>query len=1449
IPMGSIGLEASPIGSIALDNILLSSIDADFAALLAGSALQGLAPQTITLRQALADPVVGPRLRALTIRGAGLADTLLRGVQVSSVLLGGLTLNQIVLPGGLSVCQALAQAGYSCAANGVDESRDTVLGLDIASAPMGSIPMGSIPMGSIPMGSIDVLSTPMGSIPLSQIPNVNAVVDCARVNCSTGTLGEAASLVPTAIRAEAVLSDLGAVLDQITLGQLIVGLLARADYPWERLPIDGLQTDAGGPSLVYHVDYDFDCTPFSPPTDITVSPPPGFQYVPGSSLFSFGASSPQAAVDPVAAGGTLRWSALPSNPCGGLEGEEQHVRLSYRMRPGFTLGQFSSKVDAVVFRAAASASGAPVHVTQNFEPNEDPATAPVLAADTLAFGHIATPDDIDLFRVAIPAAPGTRVRFLLSHIAEGQDFDLTVFKPAAPALQSTPIGSIPIGSIPIEDEGADLSGTSRPMQSETLRDSPIGSIPMGSIPIGSLSHNRGNADEAAMIVTAGETGHFTVAVTGFNGSHSNRAYVLRVQTSAPAPLPPCPARTFAFDADPYAGADEATTAGTLPATVTPDRKTLILVARNRIADLYGPSQAAELMSSLETLAARTEVAGAVLSVDADPGVTGALKGWDADPCSIDKANGVVRSINDVVTRYRTVATGLRYVVLVGSDEALPMARVADSVSLSNESDYASSLAFTTQNLTKGNATYAAAVRGQILTDDAYTAFTQTPWLDRSLYLPDVSAARLVETPSEIRGQIAQYIAANGQLAPQTAIVSGYDFLSDGAAAIAAGVDDVLSAGKTAERLINDQWNKNDLLSRFVRDIISANAHYDHWRAQPASATREEELITTDDAVFGVDPVVGSQLAKRVSFTIGCHSGLSVADSLIANASAAERKILRDFPQTYAQTKAAVYIANTGFGYGDTEANALSERLMTEFARRLRDKWSTIGEKLVYAKHAYFANAGLYGAYDEKVLIEATLYGLPFWRLGPAEPLPAPAQPPATATDPVTGLTVASVSITPQTTRVDSPRGTFWRGGSGVHFMHYRPAQPLETRNVTVPGLRAHGVMIKSLQTQDVPGIDPVLGNPTIAKKANEPERPAVDLVYPANLATLARSRSFGNETATLSLIAGQFRGNSPFDGRGVQRLVKSVTLEVAYSNSGSFIPPSIAQVAVVNAPAGAQVVTDVRDVGGGAVKRVAMLVRHSDDGSWEFVEAVNVAGTSIWIANVTTKSQADTIDVAVMGQDVSGNVGWGTKKGQLHTTGTGVIRPVVTISSPLDGGSYPRGASVTADYGCYDPAGVISCTGTVPNGTPVDTSTTGTKTFTVRMTNTKGEVLERTVRYTVGFEFVGFLSPVSNYPTLNSASAGSAIPVKWSIKDGQGGFVRDPATVDTIRSQTISCANRRSSIAEDTSTPGKVVVTYDLPKEHFHYDWKTDPSWQGTCRRLFLTLSDKTKHFFDVSFK
>jgi hypothetical protein len=92
----------------------------------------------------------------------------------------------------------------------------------------------------------------------------------------------------------------------------------------------------------------------------------------------------------------------------------------------------------------------------------------------------------------------------------------------------------------------------------------------------------------------------------------------------------------------------------------------------------------------------------------------------------------------------------------------------------------------------------------------------------------------------------------------------------------------------------------------------------------------------------------------------------------------------------------------------------------------------------------------------------------------------------------------------------------------------------------------------------------------------------------------------------------------------------------------------------------------------------------------------------------------------------------------LNTTTPGTTpdttAPSVTLSTPSDGATYDLNQAITANYSCHDEAqgsGVASCQGTVPDGSPVDTATLGTKSFTVTTSDNAGNVSSVTHTYTV----------------------------------------------------------------------------------------------------------------------
>ena len=76
--------------------------------------------------------------------------------------------------------------------------------------------------------------------------------------------------------------------------------------------------------------------------------------------------------------------------------------------------------------------------------------------------------------------------------------------------------------------------------------------------------------------------------------------------------------------------------------------------------------------------------------------------------------------------------------------------------------------------------------------------------------------------------------------------------------------------------------------------------------------------------------------------------------------------------------------------------------------------------------------------------------------------------------------------------------------------------------------------------------------------------------------------------------------------------------------------------------------------------------------------------------------------------------------------------PTISITSPADGATYQQGASIYASYSCSDSVDSSpQCTGTVPNGSAIDTSTIGTKTFTVTARDSGGNTNGKMVTYYV----------------------------------------------------------------------------------------------------------------------
>ena len=124
--------------------------------------------------------------------------------------------------------------------------------------------------------------------------------------------------------------------------------------------------------------------------------------------------------------------------------------------------------------------------------------------------------------------------------------------------------------------------------------------------------------------------------------------------------------------------------------------------------------------------------------------------------------------------------------------------------------------------------------------------------------------------------------------------------------------------------------------------------------------------------------------------------------------------------------------------------------------------------------------------------------------------------------------------------------------------------------------------------------------------------------------------------------------------------------------------------------------------------------------------------------------------------------------------------PQITITTPPQGATYTLGQSVAASYSCTDAdSGVASCQGPVTNGANIDTSSSGTKTFSVVATDNVGNTNSVSHTYTVNDPTTP--GGDTTAPTVVSTVPGSgAMGVSPSINNVKATFseAMDASTTD-----------------------------------------------------------------------
>lgn len=730
----------------------------------------------------------------------------------------------------------------------------------------------------------------------------------------------------------------------------------------------------------------------------------------------------------------------------------------------------------------------------------------------------------------------------------------------------------------------------------------------------SSNDDAGPGRSATVVFTATTSGPHFVRVVQYNTN------VLGDQTDY---------RFAAFGAEPPTPTPTPTFTPTPPPTPTPtptpppsDAETLILVNRQRFEALYGTARTNSLMNKLQTLANDEAVNGALIVVESHTSVANAYADWLADFTNKEKANAVAAAIRAVVMDFLANGPAVRNVVIVGDDRVIPFRRVTEGALNKQEAAYA------------GNVTDAALssllAANQILTDDYYVDKEPSDWQGNELYLPDYGIGRLIETPEEIMGVIDQFLS-EPQINTQRTLVSGYDFIQDSASIIGTMFE---ADGLNPDRLITSQsslWSGDEmralqLNSTTRHELQSINGHSTHV----STGTPDKKDILASEVAAATGNLAGS-----VVFAVGCHAGLNDPGVL-------------DLPQAWARQKVN-YVGNTGYGWGGGGI-IYSEALMRNFARELlRDTSVEIGPALAAAKRQYPGRVFVFGAYDAKILMQATLYGMPMLRitsggaLQDEDPFPSAQKsfsPPGFGGELNEGS--LSYSLTGAFGENEEPgQGSFADLDGNVSFAAGAPVQPEFFANVSAPAAGTlRGVLFLGGVYTDVTNYDPVIGRPhnEYITDLSEPDFNAAGW-WPATPFTLQNSDAISGTADSVVLSLGQFNDDSD-----TARFYSQMSLSALYSDSPDTTPPVIDHVdGVLDQAAGqGHIKVETRDPSG--IDRVVVSFTHGD-GTWRSAQIPYDAATLKARGTITgTVTTRFFVQVA----DKAGNVATDDNKGSYY---------------------------------------------------------------------------------------------------------------------------------------------------------------------------------------------------------
>jgi hypothetical protein len=206
-----------------------------------------------------------------------------------------------------------------------------------------------------------------------------------------------------------------------------------------------------------------------------------------------------------------------------------------------------------------------------------------------------------------------------------------------------------------------------------------------------------------------------------------------------------------------------------------------------------------------------------------------------------------------------------------------------------------------------------------------------------------------------------------------------------------------------------------------------------------------------------------------------------------------------------------------------------------------------------------------------------------------------------------------------------------------------------------------------------------------------------------------------------------------------------------------------------------------------------------------------------------------------------------------------VLATVTVADTQPDGTKFFPSGTVTVGTGAVTGSCTLAPTATegiASCATPLSAGAAGiyplTATFTA--TTIHAGSTSPTVTLTVFsfYNFTGFLSPLTIAGTLTSptlsgtANNGSAVPLKWQLRDSSGSFLTALSTTQLIQAVAYTgggCSGQATGqtlllYSPTNGATGGSTFRYDTTNNQFIFNWDTSSAFGPGCYEVLLTLAD-----------